>query len=132
MNDSPPTTIDEYLGTLPAEARERVAAVRAIVHEVAPGLTERIAYQMPTFRGRRNVVHVAAMAHHVGLYPGASGIAAFADRFDALGFAYSKGAVQFPYTRPMPYDLIREIVAFRAAEDAAGAGGPPSSDPLSR
>lgn len=42
-------TVDEYLDELPAEVRERMEPVRALVHRVVPGAGERISYAMPTF-----------------------------------------------------------------------------------
>lgn len=32
-------------------------------------------------------------------------------------YKWSKGAVQFPLDRPMPYDLISRMVKFRVAEN---------------
>lgn len=43
--------------------------------------------------------------------PAPEAIEVFADRLS--GYSCSKGAIRFPYDKPIPYDLIREIVAFR-------------------
>lgn len=42
--------------------------------------------------------------------------AAFADELNE--YKTSKGTVQFSYDKPMPYDLIREMVLFRVKEQA--------------
>jgi uncharacterized protein YdhG (YjbR/CyaY superfamily) len=76
---------------------------------------ETISYQMPTYRYYGNLVHFAAHSHHIGFYPGPDGIEAFKDRFS--GLKYSKGAVQFDIDKPIPYDLIGEIVMYRLQEN---------------
>jgi uncharacterized protein YdhG (YjbR/CyaY superfamily) len=72
---------------------------------------------MPAFKQGRVLVYFAGYARHVGFYPTPSGMIAFAHRFE--GLVHSKGAVQFPLDAPMPLDLVREITAFRVAEEAA-------------
>ncbi len=74
---------------------------------------------MPTFTLQGNLVHFALHARHIGFYPGASGVGAFAERFRDLGLKMSKGAVQFPLGQPLPLSLVVEIVRFRAAENLA-------------
>ena len=81
-----------------------------MIHEAAPQATEKISYQMPTFYLNGNLVHFAAFAHHIGFYPAPTGIASFQDRF--AGLKQGKGSVQFPLDKPIPYDLIREIVLY--------------------
>ena len=57
------------------------------------GLTQKMAYGIPTFqRNSKNFIHYAGYSKHIGLYPGAKGIAAFAAEFEKRGYKYSKGA----------------------------------------
>ena len=44
---------------------------------------------------------------------GDEGVRAFAERFEIEGYRFSKGAVQLPWSRPMPYELIGEITRYR-------------------
>jgi uncharacterized protein YdhG (YjbR/CyaY superfamily) len=85
-----------------------------VIHEAAPGATEKISYQMPTFVLHGNLVHFAAYTSHIGFYPTPSGVAAF--QSELIGLKTSKGAIQFPIDQPLPYELIRRIVAFRVDE----------------
>lgn len=107
------TNIDEYIELFPEDLREILIRVRQTIRETAPDAEERIRWQMPTYWQKENLVHFAAQKSHLGFYPGESGVKAFADRLDAEGYTHSKGAIQFPYKRPIPYDLIREITLFR-------------------
>ena len=110
-------TIDAYIAQYPAEQQELMRRVRAIVHEEAPQAEERMSWGMHTFFYRHNLVHFAVQQRHLGFYPGASGVAAFAEKL--ADYHTSKGAIQFPFAKPIPFDLIREIVAFRVREEEA-------------
>jgi uncharacterized protein YdhG (YjbR/CyaY superfamily) len=109
------TNIDAYIAQFPAEVQEKLAALRKTIHEAAPGAKETISYGIPTFDIIGHVVHFAAYKNHIGFYPGASGMEAFKEKLSA--YKCSKGTVQFPIDKPLPYDLISEIVRFRVAED---------------
>ena len=109
------TSIDEYIAQFPQEIQAVLSRVRAVIHEAAPEASEKISYGMPTFYLNGNLVHFAAHQKHVGFYPAPSGIEAF--REDLAQYPGSKGAVQFSFDRPVPYDLIRRIVEYRAAEN---------------
>lgn len=114
------TTIDEYITMFPEDVKETLELVRKTIREAAPDAQERISWQMPTFYLNENLVHFAAHKSHIGFYPGESGIAEFSDRFGE--YKSSKGAIQFPLSKPMPLQLIREIVKFRVNESTKKEG----------
>ncbi len=116
-------SFDEYISQFSPEVREILLSIRKVIKEAAPQAEERMSWQMPTFVLHGNLVHFAAHKNHIGFYPGASGIQAFKDRF--TGYKSSKGAVQFPIEKPMPYELIREIVRFRVNENLKEAESKP-------
>lgn len=115
MNRPEATTIDDYIAQVPHESVERLEAIRALVHEVAPDAVETISYGMPTFDlFGKHLVHFAAFKNHTGLYPTPSGMTAFADELAV--YHSGKGSAQFPLDQPLPLDLIRRIVEFRVEE----------------
>ncbi|MEG0376812.1 MAG: hypothetical protein RR672_14355, partial [Raoultibacter sp.] len=63
---------------------------------------------MPTFTGKKDLVHFAAHKHHIGLYPGSEAVVRFADKLSE--YSHSKGAFQFPYEKPLPLDVVKELV----------------------
>jgi len=63
---------------------------------------------MPTFELYGNLVHFAAHKKHIGFYPTPSGIDAF--KHELSEFKGAKGSIQFPIDKPLPYQLIGEIV----------------------
>lgn len=110
-----PTTIDAYIATFPDDIQEILQRIRAIVREAAPDAEETIKYRMPTFVLHGNLVHFAAFKNHIGFYPTPTGIEQFHD--DIAEYKAGKGSIQFPLDEPIPYDLIRRIVAFRVKEN---------------
>lgn len=116
-------SIDEYIAEFPPSTREVLEEMRGIIRAEAPDAVETMSYAIPTFDvNRKHLVHFAGYERHVGFYPGASGIAAFAD--ELAPYKSAKGSVQFPLGRPLPEDLIRRMVRFRLAETGApGSGG---------
>jgi len=107
--------IDTHIAAFPPEVRERLLAIRALVHEVAPDATETIAYAIPTFDlNGKHLVHFAGFARHVGFYPTPRGFGGFEE--ELAGYKQGKGSVQFPHSQPLPLDLIRRMVEARVAE----------------
>ncbi|MFI8685305.1 iron chaperone [Rossellomorea sp. NPDC077527] len=109
------TTVDEYISQFPENVQERLQSLREVITMTVPNAKEKISYQMPTFALHGNLVHFAAYKNHIGFYPTPSGINAFKDKMTE--YKTAKASVQFPLNRPIPYELIREIVTFRVAEN---------------
>jgi len=108
-------TIDDYILGFKGDIQLILHRVRETIRAAAPEATEKISYGMPTFYLEGNLVHFAAHAHHLGFYPAPSGLEAFRKKISR--YKNSKGAVQFPFDQPVPYELIAEIVRFRVAEN---------------
>jgi len=114
-----PSSIDEYIRQFPRDVQKKLADLRATIRRSAPDAIEKIAYRMPTFFQKQNLVHFAGYEHHIGFYPTPSGIAAF--NAELSGYVTSKGAVQFPIEEPLPLTLVTRMVEFRVAENEAKA-----------
>jgi uncharacterized protein YdhG (YjbR/CyaY superfamily) len=112
---SKPATVDEYIAQYPEDVQQILYKIRALIIESAPGATEKISYQMPAYYLNGTLVWIGAHTNHIGLYPNPSGIDAF--KKELASYKQSKGAVQFPLDKPIPYELIRRIIQFRVAEN---------------
>lgn len=119
-NETSFESIDEYISKFPPEVQEILQTLRRVIRESAPEATEKISYQMPAFYLHGNLVYFAAHRRHIGFYPTASGVKAFEHELSA--YRVSKGTIQFPIDKPLPYDLIKRIVKFRVAENNRKAG----------
>ena len=113
------TTVDEYINQFPEDVQLILNNIRQIIREEAPEATEKISYQMPTFVYHGNLVHFAGYKNHIGFYPTPSGITAFQKEIEE--YKNAKGSVQFPLTKPIPYELIRKIVQHRVNENSNGS-----------
>jgi len=108
-------SVDEYIKAFPKDVQDLLEKMRQTIKKAAPGAVEVISYQMPTFKLKgKNLVYFAAFKNHIGFYPVPSGVAAF--KKELSPYKQGKGSVQFPFDKPVPYDLVRRIVQFRARE----------------
>lgn len=113
-------TIDEYIRQFPLETQVILTRLREIIKESAPDAAEKISWQMPTFVYHGNLIHFAAHKNHIGIYPGPEAIKVFEENL--VEYKTSKGAIQIPFNKPLPVELIREIVKFRVLENKKEAG----------
>ena len=114
---SVPATITEYIATYPKEIQKLLKQVHATIKKAAPKATEVISYGMPAYKtDGRMLCWIAAHKNHIGLYPMASGIAAF--KKEISKYKNTRGTVQFPFDKPLPLTLITRIVKFRVKENA--------------
>lgn len=109
--------VDEYIARYPGEVQAILRQVRATIRAAAPDATEKISWGMPTYHQGENIIHFAGFKNHLGIYPGADGMAHFAPRLGA--YHTTKGAVQFPLAGAIPYDLIAEMTRYRVQEAQA-------------
>ena len=108
-------TIDEYISQFPRDIRDILKELRRVIRESAPQAEETISYGMPTFKlNGKGLVYFAAWKSHVGFYPGTASLEAF--KQELAPFKQAKGSVQFPYAEPIPLELVKRIVKFKAQE----------------
>lgn len=111
--------IDDYISAQPQEVQDILQAIRATIKSAAPEAEETMNYDIPAFSlvkgGKRDKqIMFAVFKKHIGFYPFPSTIEAFEKELAAYTFA--KGSVQFPLNKPIPHDLITQIVKFRLNE----------------
>lgn len=123
-------THDGYLTGLSANKRAALEKLRCIIHAAAPRAEECISYRLPAFRldGKVLVLYSAA-AKHCSFFPG-SGTAVEAHKNDLTGYSTSRGTIRFTPDKPLPAALVRKIVKYRIAENAAQQ--PPATNVTSR
>lgn len=107
-------TINEYIAQYDGEVKAILDQTRATIHAAAPEAIEKISWQMPTFWQKENLIHFAANKSHLGIYPGGEAVTVFSDKLK--GYKTSKGAIQFLFDQPIPYELIAEIVTWRLGQ----------------
>lgn len=114
-----PIDIDDYIAAFPVHIQHILEELRSAIKKAAPGVEEKISYQMPAFELKGILVYFAAHKNHIGFYPTSSGVEVF--KKELSGYNYSKGAIQFPLDKPLPLSLITKIVTFRVKENLGKA-----------
>jgi len=110
-------TIDEYHKVFSSETLERMQTIRKIINEIVPDAKEIISYQIPCFKYHGYLIFYSAYPNHISLSN------PFTQNFwehfktDLEGYKTSKSAIQLPANKPLPLQLIKEIVAFRKREN---------------
>lgn len=110
------TTVAQYIADTPPTARRALKAIRSAIKSVAPGMTERISYGIPTFElDGKYLLYMAAFKEHVSVYPVTSGmVARYSEQI--AKFRSGKGTLRFPLGTPLPLPLIRKLAKVRIEE----------------
>jgi uncharacterized protein YdhG (YjbR/CyaY superfamily) len=112
-----PSNIDEYISGFSPEVQAILEKIRAAISNAAPDAEETISYRIPAFKQNGILVYFAAFQHHIGFYPPVKGDA---NLTKALArYAGEKGNLRFPLDQPIPYGLIKRIVALRVKQNRA-------------
>ncbi|WP_022909520.1 iron chaperone [Aestuariimicrobium kwangyangense] len=106
-----PTTVDEYVASVPPGARPRFDELRSLVRDLLPDAEECLTYGIVGYRtipGKRARVFVSGWKDHVALYP--------VPHSDALAgevapYVRGKGTLWFGLDDTLPTDLLRRVVA---------------------
>ena len=110
-----PKDVDEYIASFPQDVQEILETVRMTIRNAAPDAQETIKYKMPTFTLNGNLIAFAAYRKHIGLYPAPAGDEKFNNELSF--YKAEKGTVRFPLNRPIPLDLISQIVKLRVKDN---------------
>ncbi len=115
----PTANVDEYIAMFPPEIQVLLKQMRQTIREAAPDATELISYGMPGYKLNGSLVWFAAAKNHIGFYPSTSGVKFFVEKYGNL--KSSKGAIQIPMDKPLPLDMVADIVRVRVLENIAKA-----------
>lgn len=108
--------IEKYIQQFPGNVQEILNNIRKLIKEIAHESEESISYGMPAYKSdKKPLVYFAAFKNHIGFYATPSGHSHFKNELSK--YKQGKGSVQFPLDKPIPYDLIEQIVKFRVIEN---------------
>jgi len=115
----PLADVEEYIAALPAQQRAALEELRRTIRAAAPGATEAISYQIPSFRdGDRVLVSYAAFKNHCSLFPMSTTVmAAYAEELEP--FLAGKGTIRFTSDVPLTAALVEKLVKARLEENSA-------------
>src|SRR5436305_14812296 len=108
-DEKPSMTIDEYISTFTADTQVILEKIRQAIQKAVPEATETISYGIPTFDlNGQHLVFFAGWKQYVSLYPLPAGDEAFQQKISH--YKKEKSTLRFPLDKPIPYDLVGEIV----------------------
>ena len=112
-------TVDDYIASQSQEAQIILRELRSIIKEAVPETIEIPNYKVPSFTlipglKPEQQLMIVAYSKYVSFYPFQATIDKFKD--ELKNFELGKGTVKFPFDKPLPKDLIIEMVRFRKDE----------------
>lgn len=116
MEKLPVKNIDEYLAFQPEKVMEVLENLRQIIRETAPEAEEVISFGIPAFKYQGMLVYFAAYKKHCSLFAG-NGALTEQMQEELKGYKTSKGTIQFTIEKPLPDELVREIVKIRMKQN---------------
>ena len=116
-------SIDTYIAAFPKNVQDILQQLRKTVKDAAPESEETISYNMPALKLNGNLVWFGAFKNHIGFYPRESVIKEFKEKLSGYEVSKIQGTVKFPLDKPMPLDLIKEMVKFRVKENLKEKSG---------
>jgi len=115
--------VARFLAALPDEQRKALEKLRRSIRAIVPRAQECMSYGIPAFRlDGKVLVCFGASARHCAFYPG-SGTAVAAHASELAGYSTSKGTIRFQPNQPLPAALLRKLIKYRLAENAAKRAG---------
>jgi uncharacterized protein YdhG (YjbR/CyaY superfamily) len=109
-------TVDDYIAAAPQDKRAGLTKLRTTIKSAAPKATEIISYGMVGYKqGAKRVAYFAHWKAHIALY-GTSSLFIKAHAAELKPYVQTKGTLQFPAGKPLPYGLVTKIVKARVAE----------------
>lgn len=98
-----------YFADMPPQDRAELERIKEMIMELVPEAEEDLRYGIPTYRYKnKNMIHIAAFADHLSVFPGAMPIAVLADKL--TDFKVAKGTIQFTLEKKIPDPLLKEII----------------------
>lgn len=104
------TVIDDFLKDTPAPQRKVLEHVRSVAKQMIPEAEETISYGIPVLKHKgKYVIGFAPYTKHLSLFPGSLPVEVLKDKLKT--YKTTKGTIQFSLEKPVPDDLLRDIIA---------------------
>ena len=109
-------TVDQYIAGTPKEQHAALEKLRRTIKAAAPKATEGLSYGMVGYKlNGKYLVYFGSWKTHIAVY-GSGGRFIDTHAAELKPYVQSKGTIQFPADRPLPYALVTKIVKARLAE----------------
>ena len=114
-------TVSEYLAAAPRDQRLALMKLRQTIKAAAPKASESVSYGVVGYKlERKPVIYFGYWKAHYSLY-GMGNRVTKAHAAELKDYFLSKGTIQFPADKPLPYRLVTKMVKARVAEIEKGS-----------
>lgn len=113
--------VDEYLDQVPEPGRSTLQKLRKTIKAAAPKATEGISYRIPVYKHLGMLVGFAAFKNHCSFFVMSYAVMK-SHRKELQKYDTEKGTIRFPLNKPLPAQLVRNMVRARIAENTAKRG----------
>jgi uncharacterized protein YdhG (YjbR/CyaY superfamily) len=112
--------VDDFFDSLDASTRSAFEHISDLVLEVVPAAEQRTSYGIAAFTYRlKPLLGFRVAKDHLSIFPFSSEVVE-AVRERLAEFDVSKGTIRFAESRPLPDDVVRDIVRLRMREIFGG------------
>ena len=116
-----PASIDEYILSQEKDIQPMLVCLRNTIRDAIPEAEETIAWSMPTWKKKGNIIHFAVSKKHIGIYVEQEAVDYFAERLK--GLETNKGVIRLKFDKEMPLSLIADIAKWSYTMDQMSKTG---------
>lgn len=110
------STVDDYIAGAPKDKQTTLKKLRQTIKAAAPKATESVSYGIVGYKLKRKpVAYFGYWKAHYSLY-GLGNRVTKAHAAELENYLQSKGTIQFPADKPLPFRLVTTMVKARVAE----------------
>ena len=101
--------VTEYIEKLIPTEKAVLNRMRELVYEEVPEAEDSFSYGIPTYKYKgKYMIAFASNKHFMSIYPGSEPISVFKNELE--GFKLSRGTISFTADKPLPDELLRNII----------------------
>ena len=110
-------SLDEYIAAHDATEQKVLQKMRQTIRKAVPEAEEVISYQVPAFKYNGWIFYFGAYTNHYSISCPPPFTVFDAFKKDLAPYEMSKSTIQFPKSKPFPYELLLKMSKFRAKEN---------------
>lgn len=106
--------VQEYIANTTAEQQLEFKRIQTIMYGLVPDAKEVISYGIPTFKYKgKYLLYFGAFKSHMSVFPTPQPVEKLSNRLK--DYTVSKGTIQFTSDKPLPEDVLTDMIMLRKA-----------------
>jgi len=119
-----PKSVDDYIAAAPKDKQATLQKLRQTIKAAAPTASESVSYGIVGYKlERKPVAYFGYWKSHYSLY-GIGNRVTKAHAAELKDYLLSKGTIQFPADKPLPFRLVTNMVKARVGEIEKSSAAP--------